>query len=135
MKKLSFGLVLLMFLVACATEQKYDNKLSAWVGKSEASLVSKWGNPSATRILDNGDKVITYTKANDVYVPSEYYVYNPNMIPGEDITYGPFMGDYNFTPYAQAFGYQVERICQTAFLIQNGMITGWKWRGNDCVAR
>lgn len=48
--------------------------------------------------------------------------------------YSPFLGDYDFSPYGAAFGYEVENICQTVFLIQNGMVTGWKWRGNDCVA-
>ena len=119
MKKVSFALVLVMFLFACATSEKYDRKLAGWVGKTESSLVAKWGRPSATRILDNGDKIITYTKANNVYVPSEYYIYNTT----------------DFGPYSQTFGYQVEEICQTAFLIQDGIITGWKWRGNDCVAR
>ena len=66
MKKVSFALVLVMFLFACATSEKYDRKLAGWVGKTESSLVAKWGRPSATRILDNGDKIITYTKANNV---------------------------------------------------------------------
>lgn len=134
MKKISFALVLVMFLFACATQEKYDKRLSSWVGKTETSLMTKWGKPSATRIMENGDKVITYTKANDVYVPSEFYVYNQNFEPSEDVVYSPFMNDYNFSPYAQSFGYQVEDICQTSFLVQQGFITGWKWRGNDCVA-
>ena len=108
----------------------------AGVGKTESSLVAKWGRPSATRILDNGDKIITYTKANNVYVPSEYYIYNTTGAqPSDTVLYSPFMDNYDFGPYSQTFGYQVEEICQTAFLIQDGIITGWKWRGNDCVAR
>ncbi len=128
--------VLAMFLFACATSEKYDRKLAGWVGKTESSLVAKWGRPSATRILDNGDKIITYTKANNVYVPSEYYIYNTTGAqPSDTVLYSPFMDNYDFGPYSQTFGYQVEEICQTAFLIQDGIITGWKWRGNDCVAR
>ena len=136
MKKVSFALVLVMFLFACATSEKYDRKLAGWVGKTESSLVAKWGRPSATRILDNGDKIITYTKANNVYVPSDYYIYNTTGAqPSDTVLYSPFMDNYDFGPYSQTFGYQVEEICQTAFLIQDGIITGWKWRGNDCVAR
>lgn len=33
MKKVSFALVLVMFLFACATSEKYDRKLAGWVGK------------------------------------------------------------------------------------------------------
>ena len=34
MKKVSFALVLVMFLFACATSEKYDRKLAGWVGKT-----------------------------------------------------------------------------------------------------
>lgn len=134
MKKIFFSFALLIFLFACATEQKYDEKLQTWVGMPETSLVKKWGNPSQSKILDNGDKVITYTKANDVYVPSEFYLNNPYMLPGQDTVYAPFMGDYDFMPYGETFGYKAEYICQTSFLVQSGFITGWKWKGNDCFA-
>ena len=100
MKKVSFALVLVMFLFACATSEKYDRKLAGWVGKTESSLVAKWGRPSATRILDNGDKIITYTKANNVYVPSEYYIYNTTGAqPSDTVLYSPFMDNYDFGPY------------------------------------
>ena len=76
-------------------------------------------------------------------MPSEYFIYNTTGAQQSDtvlhdalpIFYSPFMDNYDFGPYSQTFGYQVEEICQTAFLIQDGIITGWKWRGNDCVAR
>lgn len=123
-----------LFLFSCATPEKYDQKLDTWVGKTESQLQAKWGRPSAARIMDNGNKVITYTKANNMYVPSEFYIYNPGQEPNVDVVYTPFNGDYNFSPYTAAYGYQVEELCQTSFLVQNGIITGWKWRGNDCVA-
>lgn len=134
MKKICFTLSLILFLFACATKEKYDQKLQTWIGRPETALLQKWGTPSASKIMMNGDKVITYTKANDVYVPSEFYLNDPNMLPGQETVYSPFLNEYDFTPYNAAFGYQVEDICQTSFLVQGGIITGWKWKGNNCVA-
>lgn len=134
MKNISLLIMITLFLFACATPEKYDKELNTYIGKPQSALTQKFGKPSAAKILSNDDKVVTYTKANNVYVPSEFYLYDPNYEPSEDVVYSPFMGSYNFAPYGQTFGYQVEDICQTSFLIQSGIITGWKWRGNDCVA-
>ncbi len=124
----------LLFVFSCATTKKYDAKLNTWVGKSEQQLIQSWGQPSAMKILDNGDKVITFTKADDMYVSAQYYIYNPGQVPNEDEVFTPFDGDYDFTPYNELVGYEVTQICQTSFLLQNGIVTGWKWKGNDCVA-
>lgn len=135
MRKISFALILTFLLLACATPDKYDIKLTKMIGESKAELVKEMGQPSAVKMLDNGDEVLAYVKANNVYIPSELYVYNQGALANEngDI-YAPFIGPYDFTPYTENYGYSVEYICQTAFLLQNGVVTGWKWRGNDCVA-
>lgn len=133
MKHIAFGLILTMLLLACATSQKYDQSLKNWVGKSENSLIAAWGRPSAQKYLGDNSKVITYTKVDDWFVPSEYYVYNGGW-GTPDIVYDPFMDEYNFTPYAQMVDTEVEEICQTSFWIENGIITAWKWRGNNCTA-
>lgn len=134
MSKISFLFLVLCFVVACATQQKYDAKLGTWIGKTQSQLIEKWGRPSAQKYLVNGDKVLTYTKANDVYVPSEFYVYNQGFEPSEDVVYSPFINNYDFSPAAASFGYTVDEICQTSFLLKNGVVTGWKWKGNACVS-
>lgn len=133
-KTVFFGFLATMFLFSCATPAKYDNKLNGMVGEKVDVLQKEFGKPSAKKIFGNGYEVYTYTKANDVYVPSEFYLYNQGFEPSEDVVYQPFLNNYDFSPYAENFGYQVEYMCQTSFLLQNGIITGWKWRGNDCVA-
>jgi hypothetical protein len=127
-------LIGLLFLTACATSQKYDQKLQQWIGQSEAKLESVWGRPSAQKYLAPDSKVVTYTKVSEWFIPSEYYFYNDGW--GEsDVIFDPFMNEYDFTPYAQLVDSQVQEFCQTSFWIENGKITAWKWRGNDCVAR
>lgn len=124
----------LLFVISCATSAKYDTRLNGWLGKSETRLAQKWGKPSATKIMNNGDKVVTYTKADGVYIPAQFYIYNPGQVANEDDIYTPFDGEYDFGPYNELVGYEVSKTCQTSFLIQNGIISGWKWRGNDCVS-
>ncbi len=135
MKKLSFALIVTLLLLACATPAKYDAKLNTLVGLTKSELINKMGQPSAVKMLAGGDEVLAYVKANDVYVPSEFYIYNQGSFANQyDGIYSPFLGDYDYTPYGEAFGYQVEYFCQTVFLIQNNRVTAWKWRGNNCVA-
>ena len=134
MRKISFALIVTFLLLACATPAKYDASLNALVGESKSALIKQMGRPSAVKVLSNGDEVLAYVKANDVYVPSEFYLYNQGALSNEGDIYSPFLSNYDYSPYGGSFGYQVEYICQTAFLIQNGRVTGWKWRGNDCTA-
>jgi len=133
MKQIAFGLILTLLLLACASSQNYDRELKQWVGKSENTLIQSWGRPSAVKYLSENSKLLTYTKISDWFVPSEYYFYNDGW-GAEDVVYSPFMDEYNFTPYAELTDTEVEEICQTSFWVENGIITAWKWRGNNCVA-
>ncbi len=121
-------------LSACASTQKYDQMLNSWVGKPETALLKSWGAPSARKINADGSQVITFTQVQDITVPSEFYLYNPYSLQGNVSVYAPFDGDYAFTPYAQNLGVTQEYICQTSFYIQNNIVTGWKWKGNNCFA-
>ena len=134
MKRIALCLIFTFLLLACATSQKYDKELKGWIGKNETSLIQAWGRPSAQKYLSPDSKVITYTKISDWIVPSEYYFYNDGW-GVTDVVYDPFMTEYNFTPYAQLMDTEVVEICQTSFWIENGIITSWKWRGNNCVSQ
>lgn len=134
MNKTSLILAFGLLLGACATTAKYDSDLNSLIGKSKEALIQQMGSPSAVKMLPNGDEVIAYTKANDVYVPSEFYLYNQGALSNEGDLYAPFLDHYDFSPYGGAFGYTVEYVCQTAFYLQGGRVVGWKWRGNDCAS-
>lgn len=97
-------LSVILFLTACASTQKYDQMLNGWVGKPESALLKTWGAPSARKINADGSQVITFTQIQTITVPSEYYLYNPYPLEGDDSVYAPFDGDYAFTPYAQNLG-------------------------------
>ena len=134
MRRICFALIFTFVLFACATPEKYDMKLSQLVGADKATVEKEMGKPSAVKILSDGSEILAYVKANDVYVPSEFYLYNQGDLSNQEDIYSPFLSNYDYSPYAGVFGYQVEYICQTVFLLQNNVVTAWKWRGNNCVA-
>ena len=133
MKNIAFFAILMLLLFACATSEKYDEKLNTWIGKSEQDLVMFWGNPSATKYVNRNTKILTYTQINEFYFPSEYYLYNEEFEP-DDTIYAPLMNQYDFSPYEEFTGNPVETFCQTSFVVENNVVTAWKWRGNDCVS-
>ncbi len=134
MRKSVYVLFLIAFLFSCASTEKYDTKLNSLIGVNKDELISRMGPPSGVKILPDGNEVISYTVANNVYVPSEFYLYNQGALSNEGDMYAPFLSDYDFSPYGDTFGYDVEYFCQTAFVIKNGVVTSWKWRGNNCVS-
>ena len=134
MRNFCFVLIVTFLLFACATPAKYDHKLNNMVGLTKVQLIKKMGQPSAAKILPDGYEVLAYVKANNVYVPSEFYLYSQGQQNSGNDVFSPFLDNYDYSPYSSAFGYQVEYICQTAFLLQNNQVVGWKWRGNDCKA-
>lgn len=134
-KKVLLAVLSTIFLFSCATSAHYDNKLNSWIGQPVASLEAKWGNPAHTKVFANGDSIITYIKANDVYVPSEYIIFNQGYSLDNQAQVEPYpSNNYNFMDTETLVGYDMEYTCKTAFLVQGNVITGWKWVGNNCKA-
>lgn len=134
MRKIVFGLILTMLLLACANIKTYDNELKSWVGKSEASLVSTWGRPSQKRYVNANESVLIYTRVQDWYMPSEYYFYNDGW-GQENVLLDPITGEAQMGPEAIITDNAVQEICQTMFWVKDGVITSWQWRGNGCAVK
>ena len=135
-KKATFILILVIVLFACATPQKYNEKLNSMIGVSKEDLIKNFGKPSAAKILNNGDTILAYTFVDDVFVPSEFYTYNQgNEIYEEDGLFSPFLSTYEFSNNPGDIGYEAKYICKTLFLLQNNKVIAWKWQGNNCVSK
>ena len=134
MKKLILGLSAAALLCGCASEKKYNRELDSFLDQPVGKVEAKFGKPSAAKIIDDSSRVITYTKVDQSYVPSEYYIYGNTFVPGQEVVYSPFTGDYDFYPFEQSFGYTVEYVCQPSFLVEDGIVRAWRWKGNNCVA-
>ena len=132
MRKIAFALILCFLLFACAlSDTSYEQKLAPWIGKTEQTLIASWGKPTAQKITAQGQTLLSYVKQNEYLVPMEYFYDYPGWIDA-DIVYDPYFTDNAFAPYAQIVDTEVEQICQTTFVVQNGIITSYHFRGNGC---
>ena len=125
-----------LWLAGCASTTAYDAQMNSLIGRNTTFLIKFMGKPSAKKIMADGKEVWAYTNIDNVYVPSEFYLYNQGTMSEEyDGLYAPFMEQYDFSPYEKEFGYIVKYYCQTSFLIEYHTVIGWSRRGNGCVAR
>lgn len=127
-------ILVIIFLFACATPQKYDAELNRLVGQNVSVLEKNWGRPALRQMLDNGGEIVTYIKTDDVFVPSETYLYNQSFQGNPFDVYQPFINEYDFSAPDDGQWNQVKYVCRTSFLVQDGIIAGWKWKGNGCLA-
>jgi hypothetical protein len=95
-----------LFLAACATTRQYEEKLEAWVGRSDSDLVVKWGAPVATFSQGNGIQLYEYQK-----IDRETREKSARTVAG------------------------YEPSCRTFFLIKDGKVVGWKWEGENCRSK
>ena len=133
--KIFFWLLLIIFLSACATEEKYKHNINMLIGKNESDLLTDFGKPSAQKIINQHTKILTYTKLESMYVPSEFYEYNNPPYVGADDVFYPFNDLYIYNPMSQYLDVDVRLYCQTSFLLENNIIKSWHAHGNNCVAR
>ncbi len=131
--RISFVLIVIFVLFACAGTEQYNQKLNSFIGLPQSELIAKMGKPSAKKIVNDYTEVWAYTKVDKIFVPSEFYTYNQgNEIYEEDGLFSPFLSTYLFSNNAGDLGYEAKYICKTLFLIQEGKVIAWKWQGNDC---
>ena len=120
-----YFLILTIMLIAtgCATVQKYEGYLQQWVGKKENQLISHWGVPDSSYKMDDGTKIITYKKNNDMLVGGD--VVNSNC------SYD-WYGRQSCSAYRTP-SYVVHYGCKTNFIIKDGVVQNWKHSGNSCT--
>lgn len=66
-------IIILFFLVSCATTQKYRNILSTWLGSDINELISVWGVPSNQYKMPNENTVYTWLWVGKDLIPSHEY--------------------------------------------------------------
>jgi hypothetical protein len=93
-------------IAACATTRRYQEKLEAWVGRSDSELVVKWGAPTSTFTQGNGVQLYEYEKIDH---------------------------ETREKSARTVAGYQPS--CRTFFEIKDGKVIGWKWEGENCRAK
>lgn len=142
--KLCIVSALICFVSACATTAKYERVLNSWLGADSDRLVSAWGPPTSSYDLSNGGKVLEYVWQGNMQlggytytVPqTTYYNGNVNVYGNRGFAYGNYMG--SSTTYVQQTSptYNIPLSCTTLFTTNSaGIITNWRWQGNNCKTR
>ena len=132
-QKLIIYFSFLCLLTACATEQKYTQKLNQEIGKTYSELLSDYGTPSIVKRKQNGDMIVSYVSVNTEVLPDPNYYFDNNFIT-EDEEFYSFTYGGNEIPIGNFMGETITNYCDTKFYLKNNIVTSWTFKGNSCVA-
>ena len=118
-------LIVCCVLSGCATTAKYEENLKSWIGHDDRELFSSWGPPFSVYELSKNEKLVTYTRSNNVMLPGTAPSYTTNVIGSTAYS----------TPYGGTAPMNINLHCKTTFTITDHVITNWRWEGNDCTSR
>lgn len=125
MRGLVLGFIAMLALAGCATTARYEQVLASWVGETEGALVSSWGPPVDVYQAPDGMRVLTYRSAGNIFIPGTSPTYTSTVVGN--------------TVYTQAHGgtapTSIPLACTTNFTVVGGVITSWRWQGNNCTSR
>lgn len=122
MKKYTVLWILVFIVTGCATTAKYEKVIDSWVGSSEQNLVRSWGPPDQVYDAGDGIKYLTYVTSRNVYIPGSSPTYSTQVI-----------GNTTYTnSYGGSAAQNIHASCKTSFEVKNGVITSWRYKGNDC---
>ncbi len=110
-------LLAVLLLAACAQGPSLQERLSAWVGRTEGDLVAEFGVPVRTYEVD-GRRFLQYESRRTI------------VQPGFDRPY--------FTPWGPRYGYwpsppsYATYACDVTFALRNARVESFSYRGQGC---
>ena len=128
---------------ACATHAKFEAKMNRFIGQPEGQLVGMYGPPQASYQLNDGSRVLQYTRGGTMVIPGAQTMQPATTNTTGNLTLNQGMqqttGVYNSTSTTyvphQAPGTAVQFSCTVNFTIdQGGIIRQWRASGNHCVS-
>lgn len=144
MKLRLFGIVVLALTAGCATSQKFVTKMNGFVGQSELAVVSVYGPPQESYTLNDGSKVIQYTRGGNIVIPGAT-TYQPvttrttgnlTLNQGLQQTTGNYTQQSTTYVQNQAPATNIALSCTVTFTIDpNGIVQRWSSNGNHCVSQ
>lgn len=133
-------IVIGLLFAGCATTENYERILDSWVGVHVDELVSTWGPPDKSFDLSDGGKVIEYFSSRKTQyggnrytqpITSYHTISTPSSTPGQPPTRNVVATTTYITKTTPT--HTVTQTCKTLFTLdKQGLITRWKWRGDDC---
>lgn len=139
-----YGIALAALVLAgCATAAKFQAKMDGFVGKPEAAVVGAYGPPHAAYSLQDGSRVIQYTRGGQMVMPGAVTTrpITTNTTGSLTVNQGLRQSTGNYTQQSTTYVQQqaapivVSYSCTVTFTISpDGLVRAWSARGNDCVA-
>jgi hypothetical protein len=131
-------------LGGCATNAKFQERMNSWIGSSEAALVSRYGPPNASYTLQDGGKVLQYTKGDNIVIGggtvlqpvTSYGTGNVAVNSGGRTAFGTYNQTTTTYVTQQQPAYNVQRVCTVNFTLSpDGTVVRWDAEGNHCVSK
>ena len=123
MRHYSLLIIALVTIVGCAgspTQKGYEQMLQSWQGADINALIAKWGPPSRTDELQNGNKMYTYNK----YQTTSGY--SPRGTPSTTTV----------NVYGNTAPARTTPSCSVSFTTDSSQrVTAWRYEGNSCRAQ
>lgn len=115
---ISLFLCSLLVVTGCVTKKEHEDALSSWFGSTEEQLVESWGVPTSFYEL-GGKRYLTYSNSSQAMVggtaPTTTYDY-----------YGNAYTSGGSPPIL------VTSNCTIIMVVEDGLISEWKYEGNNC---
>lgn len=139
-------LVLAIFLATagCATSQKFSTKMDSFIGQPEVGLVSVYGVPQSSYALQDGSKILQYTRSNSMVLPgaTTMQAINTNTSGNVTVNQGMRQATGNYTQQStthvptQGPAINVALSCTVTFTVDSeGIVRRWVANGNHCVSK
>ena len=132
-----------LLLAGCATQAKFQAKMDSFVGRPEAVLVGAYGPPQGSYTLNDGSKVLQYSRNGQMVLPGVQTMQPVTTNTTGNVTLNQGMrqtsGSYNSTSTTyvpqQGPATTVQLGCTVNFTIDaGGIVRTWSASGNHCVA-
>ncbi|HEY8010473.1 MAG TPA: hypothetical protein VIE67_05690 [Rudaea sp.] len=137
-------IVALVAISGCATQAKFQAKMDRFVGQPEAAVVGTYGPPQNSYILNDGTKVLQYTRGGTMVIPgaTTYQPVTTNTAGNVTLNQGmrTTTGTYNqtSTTYLRQQGpaIPINLSCTVNFTVdKEGVVRRWSAEGNHCVSK
>ncbi len=127
------ALVAAALLAACASsadmEARYAQSLQQWKGAPADRLVATWGKPRLEETLPDGTKALTYVVRYDDLGSDRMSATTVVAAPAGG---GPL--GTRATTAGMLTSAAVPITCTTRFVLQDGLVTSWTFKGLGCGA-
>lgn len=131
-------------LAGCATQEKFSAKMNGFVGQPESAVVMAYGVPTGSYPLNDGSKVLQYSRSRNVVLPgaTTYQPVTTNTYGNVNLNrgiYGSTYGNYSQTSTTMVPqtgpATNIGLSCTVNFMISSaGVVQSWKAEGNHCVS-